>query len=428
MASHAEMYNSGLVPGGSRIVLIVSKGPNPTQGLVPYAVPDVRTKNQGAALEELAKAGKQTQVVYDYHKLARKGEVVAQYPRAGAVSESPEALIIVSSGQAINEQAPVRIPMVVGKPEAEAFELVKSAGLSPQIKYEYSMETPEGQVLAQVPDNRSYATGAPKKKAASWVLIVLLAVLVVVGSYFIATQVPQLIEKSRPVSAEVVVPALVGKTQKQATDDLEKAGLKLGKVEVLLLEGEKDVPGVVHKTDPEAGKTVARGSAVNLQVFGDQRAEEPGVITPNFIGMTEKDANALAKRFHLKIKREESSNAAPAGSVFDQSPKEGTELEFDDTVTLYFSTGPAEATTTQVPSLIGSSSEDAQKLLKEKGFEVVLDESSNAAPKGQVFDQNPAAGTEAEIGSKVTITVSTGPAEAPQDPATNPPTDENPKP
>lgn len=410
MASYTEMYNMGMVPSGSRVVAIVSKGPNPTQTPYKTAAPDVGEKSQGAALEAMSKSGFQTQVVYDYHKTARKGEVVAQYPSASVpADQGSQALIIVSSGQALNEQAAVKIPLVQGKSESDAVETLRAAGLSPQVMYDFDPAVPAGIVIDQLPNQSTYATGKAKKSTVSWVLIVVLAILIVLGGYFAATKVPEIIENRKTV---VTVPSVVGKPQSVAEEMLIEAKLEVGTVETIDRQDESNVPGTVVSTDPSAKETVAKGSKVNLVVYGDGLLEEPmqKVEVPNVVSMTSEDAQSLLEGLGLEPVIKESTNEAPSGSVFGQDPRAGVKVDVGSKVTMLVSTGPAVSNLVEVPSVIGSSEEDAKRLLTERGLQVLVEESSNAAPSGEVFSQTPSSGSKVDPDTTVTITISTGPA------------------
>jgi beta-lactam-binding protein with PASTA domain len=68
-------------------------------------------------------------------------------------------------------------------------------------------------------------------------------------------------------------------------------------------------------------------------------------------------------------------------------------------------TRPGEVT---VPNVIEQSQARAQNLLEDKGFEVDVLPRPSCAPVGTVTEQNPGAGDEADEGSTVTITTSTG--------------------
>jgi eukaryotic-like serine/threonine-protein kinase len=69
---------------------------------------------------------------------------------------------------------------------------------------------------------------------------------------------------------------------------------------------------------------------------------------------------------------------------------------------------------TLVPDVVGERSGTAAQILQNRGFEVdVVPIQSDTVPEDRVAGQRPEPGTEAEEGSLVTITVSSGPGEAP---------------
>jgi serine/threonine-protein kinase len=96
------------------------------------------------------------------------------------------------------------------------------------------------------------------------------------------------------------------------------------------------------------------------------------------------------------------------GSVVDQSPKPPAKVAKGDTVTLKVAGAPAQAT---VPDVTGQDVSSATTTLQQAGFTVAQQaRQSNQAP-GTVIDQSPAGNTQAAQGSKVTLTVSSGPAQ-----------------
>ncbi|HSK99843.1 MAG TPA: protein kinase [Rubrobacteraceae bacterium] len=92
----------------------------------------------------------------------------------------------------------------------------------------------------------------------------------------------------------------------------------------------------------------------------------------------------------------------PAAPEQPVSPSQGTEQ-------------PAPATVV-VPALAGMAVEDAQAILGEVGLGLAVGsyEQSETVPQGIVLSQGPAAGYRAEPGAIVSVTVSSGPPEAPQ--------------
>jgi eukaryotic-like serine/threonine-protein kinase len=68
-----------------------------------------------------------------------------------------------------------------------------------------------------------------------------------------------------------------------------------------------------------------------------------------------------------------------------------------------------EAAAVRVPEVVGLTENEATELLEERGFDVDAQrQNTDRAPQGEVFRQEPGAGTQAEEGSEVTIFVSRG--------------------
>jgi len=94
------------------------------------------------------------------------------------------------------------------------------------------------------------------------------------------------------------------------------------------------------------------------------------------------------------------------GTVVDQDPEEGTELEKGGKVTIFVSNGSKKVTTVTVPSVIDMTMDDAVARLRDLGFKVSIqyEDGSDQEPD-VVVDQSPKSGAEREKGSTITITV-----------------------
>ena len=96
-----------------------------------------------------------------------------------------------------------------------------------------------------------------------------------------------------------------------------------------------------------------------------------------------------------------------AGEAIDTDPPAGSEVDEGDTVVLRVSVGPGLAT---VPDVEGDEEAAATAELQRADFEVdTQQEASNDVDEGVVIRQSPAGGSQAEVGSAVTIVVSSGP-------------------
>ncbi|WP_293819127.1 Stk1 family PASTA domain-containing Ser/Thr kinase [uncultured Corynebacterium sp.] len=103
---------------------------------------------------------------------------------------------------------------------------------------------------------------------------------------------------------------------------------------------------------------------------------------------------------HDKIARGKAIGTDPAANA---SVARGTEIK------LLVSSGRE---ITDVPDLTGKTTEEAVKLLKDAKLALnneVQEEASDDVPKGKIITQTPPQGSQVSVGTKVTITVSTGP-------------------
>jgi eukaryotic-like serine/threonine-protein kinase len=100
---------------------------------------------------------------------------------------------------------------------------------------------------------------------------------------------------------------------------------------------------------------------------------------------------------------------APVDNVVRQDPAAGKSASRGATVTLFVSSGPAVK---PIPFDIttGRSVAEVTTELKNLGFAVAEKDQPNAAQQGTVFASIPNPGTNANVGSTVTIIVSSGPA------------------
>jgi serine/threonine-protein kinase len=97
----------------------------------------------------------------------------------------------------------------------------------------------------------------------------------------------------------------------------------------------------------------------------------------------------------------------PVDEVIAQDPAPGTELDVGEEVAITVSDGPG---LTSLPAVEGLRRRDARKRLTEAGFKVrERREPSDDVEPGRVVETSPAAGAQVEVGSTVTLVISTGP-------------------
>ena len=186
------------------------------------------------------------------------------------------------------------------------------------------------------------------------------------------------------------IPEVVGLSQPEAVDALAAKGFAPQAVEVK----SDDPQGTVLSSDPEQGHRAEEGSTVTLSVAVPR-------IVPAIVGATsEEAAQALeAEGFTAVTYTEEKSNEA-AGTVLAVSPEAGTEAKSGDAITV----------TVAVPYIVtdveGMSEADAKAALQAEGYEVTSEwYTTEDIEEGTAVSTDPAAGSELNSGSEVTLYV-----------------------
>ena len=132
------------------------------------------------------------------------------------------------------------------------------------------------------------------------------------------------------------------------------------------------------------------------------------VEVPDVIGLSYGEADAELRSLGLEPDPSYQVNTEfPENTVFAQSPPAGQRIAEDGTVALTVSQGE----TPRVPPVRGRNRVDAEDILQNAGFQVIVIEGPSQAEAGTVVFQEPASGTELALGEAVTITVSTGPGQ-----------------
>jgi serine/threonine-protein kinase len=134
--------------------------------------------------------------------------------------------------------------------------------------------------------------------------------------------------------AGMVMPDLMGKSYDEAVTIIESMGLEPADVTYELRE---DVPqGEVIEQMPEADTPISRNELVSLIVSGE--APQEGSLIPSVKDLAVDQAVSLLQSLGFtNCVVYEQENEATAGTVFNQSPVEGTQTLYSDEVILYVS-------------------------------------------------------------------------------------------
>ncbi|WP_437053770.1 Stk1 family PASTA domain-containing Ser/Thr kinase [Streptomyces sp. enrichment culture] len=199
------------------------------------------------------------------------------------------------------------------------------------------------------------------------------------------------------------VPALLSKTEAQARDRLDEAGLGVGKVR----HAHSDTVdrGKIISTDPGVGSRIRKNDAVSFTVSdGPDR-----VKLPDLEGYRLDRARTLLEDEGLQpgMVTKAFSEEVPTGFVVSTKPAANTTVRGGSAVALVVSKGrPVD-----VPDVTGDDLDEARTELTEAGLKVkVAEERVNSEhDSGQVARQTPEPGGKAAEGDTVTLTVSKGP-------------------
>jgi eukaryotic-like serine/threonine-protein kinase len=189
----------------------------------------------------------------------------------------------------------------------------------------------------------------------------------------------------------VAIPDVAGKPQDEATLVLAGAGFA---VDTRRTYDEDVLAGIALRTDPAANEMKAPETTITL-IVSDGPAP---VAVPDVAGRPYEAATAAlqGKRFGV-ARLDDFSETVPAGAVIGTDPPAGQLAPRDSQVVVHVSKGPQPVT---VPNVVGGSVEQASQALQAVGLDADV---QNFAPGRTVNSQAPAAGTQVNRGTKVTL-------------------------
>ena len=143
----------------------------------------------------------------------------------------------------------------------------------------------------------------------------------------------------------------------------------------------------------------------------EDNASRQLVSVPDVTGLPRQDATARLEALELRVDiNEEPSPDIPRGTVIRTNPTAGSQLQKGTSVTLTVSSGRE---ITDVPDVTDMTPQEAADALAEVDLlleQQVNEDTSETVTAGRIMSQNPPAGAQISKGSRVSITVSTGPA------------------
>jgi eukaryotic-like serine/threonine-protein kinase len=297
---------------------------------------------------------------------------VAPAPRPGRYAPRAVPIIIgalvlavlVAAGVLLARSASggtVAAPQLVGLTQDEAAARAAKAGLTVEVE-QRDVDDPPGRVISQSP------------AAGSW--------LDDGGSVHL------IVSRGPP---PVAIPDVAGKPQDEATLILAGAGFA---VDAKRTHDENVPAGITLRTEPAANEKQAPETTITL-IVSDGPAP---VAVPDVSGKTYEETAAALQGKRLTVARvDDFSDTVPTGAVIGTEPPAGQLAPRDSQVLVHVSKGPQPV---PVPNVVGMSVEQASQALQAVGLQADV---QNFAPGRNVRSQSPAAGTQVNRNTKVTL-------------------------
>ena len=193
----------------------------------------------------------------------------------------------------------------------------------------------------------------------------------------------------------LTMPDLTGKTREEALELVKKARFNTPQISE---DFHDTVPeGQISSQDPAPNASVAHNTIVKITV---SKGRQP-VSMPDLVGKPSQEAQNELTQVGLQPQvTEDFSDSVPKGKVISQSVAPNTTVHHLDQVNLVISKGPEVVA---VPNVFGKSEGDARAALESAGFTVNVKRTFGDSKR--VLNSNPSAGTQAKVGSTVTITL-----------------------
>ena len=355
---------------GSTVTLVVSQGLDPgeqgeeTMSAVPnfirlsYADAQKAARDAGFLLTISSK---------EYSAQFGKDIIMAQSVPAGSEIMSGNTIgLVVSLGTQI-----IKVADVQYKSETEAKKLLSDQGFKVDVTYVVSETVAGGLVISQSPAAQTAVNPGGT-----------VSLVVSKGSESFA------------------MPSVTGMDEAVARSTLSAKGLS---VSISYEKSSTVAEGSVIRQSVAANTSVNRGTQITLTVSSKQVL----ISILNVVGKSESEAKSVLSDQGFSVSISEAySDTMAKGNVISQSPAAGTSQTKGTTIVLTVSKGSEQP---NVLSVVGKTQSVAESTLKSLGFVVSINEVfSDTVPKGSVVSQSPSAGTTANKGATITLSVSKG--------------------
>jgi serine/threonine-protein kinase len=229
-----------------------------------------------------------------------------------------------------------------------------------------------------------------------WLLALGLIIAGAIGGWFLYEKIQDQLDKNRPVS----VPDVTLLARPLAVQKIKDAGLT---PRVITASNDTVPKGQVAEQNPGGGSKVGKGSTIALTVS----TGVPKVQVPNVVGQDVTSAVAAIAQLGLEPKITRIYSGSQPDTVTAQQPHAGDNVPKGTTIHINVSRG---AKPVPVPDVTNQPFLNARSALLGQGFTVARVDVQSDQPQGVVIQMDPQPGTNVDKGSKITLTVSKGPA------------------
>jgi eukaryotic-like serine/threonine-protein kinase len=229
-----------------------------------------------------------------------------------------------------------------------------------------------------------------------WLLALGLIIAGAIGGWFLYEKIQDQLDKNRPVS----VPDVTLLARPLAVQKIKDAGLT---PRVLTASNDTVPKGQVAEENPGGGSKVGKGSTITLTVS----TGKPKARVPNVVGQDVTSAVAALAQLGLNPKITRIYSGEQPDTVTAQQPHAGDNVDKGTTVHINVSRG---AKPVPVPDVTDQPFANARSALLGQGFTVARIDIQSDKPEGVVIQMDPQPGTQVDKGSRITLTVSKGPA------------------
>lgn len=245
-----------------------------------------------------------------------------------------------------------------------------------------------------------------KSNKAIWITGIILTFLIGIILFF------TMIYPKMNAPKTVEIPDVSNMNIKDATDELEKLGIKVNTEDKTDYSEEVAIDHVI-KTSPRAGKSIKEGATVTLVIS----LGKEGFEAENYVGQNYLTVKAILEGKKIKVELDEEEHTKDETEIKEniilkQDIEEGTKLVPGDKITL---TIPKFIVT--YPDFVNEvyTVEEVEKFCKENGVTLVKKEKESSTDKdGSIIYQSREAGTKVVSGTTLTITVSKAPTVTPE--------------